>query len=122
MGNETNETNEKPATQRQWPGEDAWLRYLADRHPDDEASLETMSRLMGAEGDEGELLDVIYKGLHAEENVRKAEEAAYLKGRNENIEMRRLEQAGREPTDDGGRPEQESDLLFLSHLRQSVWD
>ena len=104
MGNETNETNEKPATQRQWPGEDAWLRYLADRHPDDEASL------------------VIYKGLHAEENVRKAEEAAYLKGRNENIEMRRLEQAGREPTDDGGRPEQESDLLFLSHLRQSVWD
>ena len=70
-----------------------------------------------------EILELLYQGANCEAAVEKARDEAYLRGRNEAVE---LEQARRHamPADDGGgiTQEEEPDLPLLQYIRRSVWD
>ena len=119
---ENNTTNNLPpsavgaeAGKESGTGDDKVLDFLAAKHPDDEGALAAMTQLM-AEGGE-ELLETLYKGLHADKESREA----YVRGRNENIECRRKEQmlpGDGVPEEKEGKGKHE----LLSHIRPSVWD
>ena len=98
--------------------EEAVLKFLADNNPDDEAALEDMVRTL--QGELPGLVEVVYKGLHYDSDVEKADADGYLRGRNEAVEQKRQEEHGL-PRDDGGSPT-DYDLPLLRSIRRSVWD
>lgn len=100
---------------------DAVLRYLAATHPDDEDSLEKMTRLLEAGSGSADLLDTLYRGLHADEAAEEAAKTGYLRGRNEAVEMKRKESFAAFPSDDGGEPD-DNGIPLLRNIRRSVWD
>ena len=100
--------------------DDAVLKFLAANHPDDEAALDEITRLLNAENREA-LIEAVYKGIRADAAVAAADEGGYLRGRNEAVEMRRQETAPDRPKDDGGASET-TDLPLLRNIRRSVWD
>ena len=67
--------------------EDAVLKYLAENHPDDENALSEMTALLDSATDSQALLDAVYRGTRSEQNAKDAENAGYLRGKNEAIEM-----------------------------------
>ena len=91
--------------------EDAVLKYLAENHPDDENALSEMTAL----------LDAVYRGIRSEQNAKDAENAGYLRGKNEAIEMRRAEIHSVLPADDS-EDFADSSIPLLRHIRRSVWD
>ncbi len=115
--------NEEKTIGKNEPITDAILRFLADNHPDDEAALEQMTATLGQmEGiTDNRLLELVYKGVNYEKSLEEAGNKAYVKGRNEAIE---LESRKRTLTvgDDNGGGDDEPDLPLLRHIRKSVWD
>lgn len=114
-------------TLEQMPGQDApgtedsVLRYLAERHPDDEEALTEMTALLAEGTGSTRLLETLYGGLRADRRVEDADRAGYLRGRNEAVEMERRAAVEGLPADDGGQPDT-ADLPLLRHIRRSVWD
>lgn len=101
--------------------EDAVLKYLAENHPDDENALSEMTALLDGATDSQALLDAVYRGIRSEQNAKDAENAGYLRGKNEAIEMRRAEIHSVLPADDS-EDFADSSIPLLRHIRRSVWD
>ncbi len=117
-----NEETPAPPEEKNEVAENCIIRFLTERHADDEHALDIMTKKLAGWGEiPDDTLELFYQDINYNRDLETARNESYLKGKNEKIECIIKEQNESMPVDDGGLPEQE-DSLTLRHLRPSVWD
>lgn len=116
------ETPAPPEVEKKEATENCIIRFLSERHADDENALNIMTEKLTGLGEiPDDTLELFYQGINYDRDLASARNESYLKGKNEKIECILKEQNESMPVDDGGLPEQD-DSIILRHIRPSIWD
>ena len=116
------ETEAPPIEEKKEAAENCIIRFLSERHADDEHALDVMTEKLSGMGEiADDTLELFYQGINYQRDLETAKSESYLRGKNEKIECIIKEQNESMPVDDGGLPEQD-DSIILRHIRPSIWD
>lgn len=102
--------------------EEALLRFMAEKHPNDDIAMDKMLAFLNGTQTDDDALETLYCGVNYAQAVEQATHEGYIRGKNEQIELARKELHNVFPCDEGESCLDEPDLPLLRHMRRSVWD